>query len=184
MFDAWDVWGGSDAGAELRPQAKAAYEALLEQHAELFEEHERRFNDRFPPDMPDMQTMFAAMYAGQGRYISFLVGKYDRTDHFDLVEGALQERRVLGRLMCWDSAETLAALRVLDEAVRTDATTMFMSGYLWSNISNKRDYPADDVEHFAVPLYERRLVEQERILKGELKRGHKAFRFYPLEGGG
>jgi len=42
------VWRhpATDAGAALRPEAKAAYEALWEQHGALFEEHDRRIDGR------------------------------------------------------------------------------------------------------------------------------------------
>ena len=47
MLDAWGAWRDSAEAAALRPAAKAAYEKLAEKERALFDEHNRRIEERF-----------------------------------------------------------------------------------------------------------------------------------------
>ena len=85
----------------------------------------------------------------------------------------------------------LGGLRTLDMLVRNDHEIVYYEKYaVWSRIANKgkqafTNAPREgDYDSCATELYERRLEEQQRILNGKIKRGHKAFDFYPLDGGG
>ena len=114
-------------------------------------------------------------------HVRFVPGRFGRTDNFYLVEGQPLNRQEVAALMCFNEATTRGVLRTLDEAVKTDAMTVFFPHYaIWKRVANKSDRHRGAL---ALPLYERRLQEQQRILAGALKRGHKAFGYYPLDGG-
>ena len=120
--------------------------------------------------------------------IRFCPGKYGRVDKFYLEEGGKhpdpQPYICHVDLDTQPGDETLAILRELDRLVTDDpelvASPLYEGGRLWF-LFPRKDGAAHTDNDFAA-LYERRLIEQERLLSGEIKRGHKAFGFMPLEG--
>jgi hypothetical protein len=122
------------------------------------------------------------------RYILFHPGKYGRMDNFELIEVSAPgtgQREVIERISTDPANETLAALRLLDAVAMSDPELTYHRKYsIWSKCSNKAEIARYLDEPIAARLYEERLSEQQRILAGKLKRGHKAFGYYPLDGGG
>jgi hypothetical protein len=185
MFEAWAVWNvPPDQTAAHFAKAKAAYERLANEEGALWDEHERRRNEAYPPSMKDIAAMFAALPKAPNRFIKLLVGAYGRCDMFYLKEGLGDAQRTIADLSLSDDA-TLAALRSLDHAVKTDDHTVFRET-VWFQVSEGKTFA--DRRELAAPLYERRKAEAELMIREEpkreeLKRGHKAFGFYPLDGG-
>jgi hypothetical protein len=64
--------------------------------------------------------------------------------------------------------------------VRLDDATVWAKDFRFCYCNTVKT--AADRVRLAVPLFERRIDEQARILKGELKRGSKTFGFFALEG--
>jgi hypothetical protein len=128
------------------------------------------------------------------RDIFFEPGKYGRMDNFILWEFGLYRRgrslqptywKRIGQFSTDPDTDTLAVLRLLDEAVATDPKLVFDRhfGGSWTRIADKAEFAKPSTPPISSRLYERRLAEQQLILNGKLKRGHKAFGYYPLEGG-
>lgn len=112
------------------------------------------------------------------RYIRFHPGKYGRTDIFYLKEKGPSFKTV-GEITAWSEEETMSILEKIDQLVMVDRSVSFFADEsAW--VRTVDDRCGDGL---AVPLYRRRLDEQKRILDGEIKRGHKAFGYYPLDGG-
>jgi hypothetical protein len=53
MFDAWGAWRDSAEAAALRPAANAAYHKLREKERALFDEHNRRIEERLTDEKGD-----------------------------------------------------------------------------------------------------------------------------------
>jgi hypothetical protein len=124
------------------------------------------------------------------RFTVFIPGKYGRLDYFAVREGILSDQYAVAEINT-DDRLTLAALVLLDNATRTHEQVAYYQpgiaqpgrrgyGAVWNMISNKRiGKPFEP----AADLYRRRLAEQRRILDGSLRRGSRAFGFYPMDGG-
>jgi hypothetical protein len=168
----------------INPTLPAVREPILP----TFDHHGRSmqgYGQALPPidRSPDAIEMFTVEFMCSHFYKPFvhIYGRWKIGIPYQLLFNVLPaEVDAIGRLSTDPSGETLVALRTLDEIVKTDADIVFYEAY-WARTAHKADIPASKL---AAPLYERRLVEQERIGNGSIKRGHKAFGFYPLEGGG
>jgi len=123
--------------------------------------------------------MLSALPQGERRFISFSVGKHGSADTFTLHEGIWGDR-VIASFTASSSDQTLAALHVIDEAVRLDDATVWTFDFRFCRRTDNKG--VNDRDYLAAPVYERRMIEQERLLSGEIKHGHKAFGFYPLDG--
>src|ERR1700733_1363502 len=132
-------------------------------------------------EFPDVAAMLAALT--HRRFIRFRPGRYGRVDVFAFEAGNPgHPPDLIAELSMWSNAETLAALTSLDQAVVYDDEIIFDENYsLWTKIANKSARNREEAN--AAALFERRLIEQKRVLGGEMKRGHRAFGFYPLDGG-
>jgi hypothetical protein len=116
------------------------------------------------------------------RIITFAPGKLGRVDLFWLEEftSSVPVQRI-GQFQCDTPEATLAVLRVLDDAVTHHPEVCFYKSS-WHRFANKGEQSDEFAQGVAATLYMRRIYEQSRICDGKLKRGHKAFGFYPLDG--
>lgn len=141
---------------------------------------------------------FAAMldvllnHPTQDPYIKFALGKFGRMDMFYLREihwsGNRAQCIYYGYFDGGTPAASLAALALLDQTVATHPELTCSAGgrgsvdCVWGRVSNKNDHPDLYHDTCAAALYARRIEEQQLILGGKLKRGHKAFGFTPMDG--
>ena len=148
-------------------------------------------DDCLPRTYDTLAEMLDVWLAPKTHYLhlEFAAGKYGRQDLLWLRHVQVPEDRranpimtTVGAFDCSTPEESLAALRVLDDLTATHPEVIF-STYVWSRIGNQTgSHPEWFNANCAAALYRRRIHEQERILAGTLKRGHRAFGFYPLEG--
>jgi len=135
------------------------------------------------------------VFRARDAVLYFVPGKYGRVDLFYLQSPrrhADVDRHVFGYLHTQPGDETLAALRQLDMLLENGSDSFCIVctnpprgiGVCWFDVDYKRDFTAAQIKSMkSAPRYERRLAEQTRILAGEIKRGHKDFGLFPLEGG-
>jgi hypothetical protein len=120
----------------------------------------------------------------EGRMLHFRPGRYGRVDMFFVREYTVARRNyTIGLFATQPGDDTLAALQALDERVRNDDVTMFSEEAIsWIHArSGKLQRHRDEAN--TAHLYQRRLREQQLLFAGKIKRGHKAFGFFPLDGG-
>jgi hypothetical protein len=126
------------------------------------------------------------MRTDESLQLRFEVGKYGRKDRFVLVYGRPGIRQVIANLQTEPGHETAAALALLDDAVRNSRNI----GVLYSNArkhgyciwERMKDRSAWATRPEITPIYACRFLEQQKICKGTLKRGHTDFGFLPMEG--
>lgn len=156
----------------------------------LIDDDDEDDDDSLPRTYETLAEMLDVWLAPKTHFLhlAFAVGKYGRQDLFCLRHVQVPEDgranaivTTVGKFDCWTPEESIAALHVLDDLTATHPEVIF-STYVWSRIGNKASHPEWFNANCAAALYRRRIHEQERILAGTLKRGHRAFGFYPLEG--
>jgi hypothetical protein len=136
----------------------------------------------------NIEGMLSRLMPNDDHYISFEPGKLGRVDRFVLVKAGPEYRTEVGSFSTQGGEETASVLRRLDDLLETDPT--FVVHY--NNASKpqyayclwRRDDSPSRREPLAkmLPIYRRRLADREKIFSGKIKRGHKDFGFYPLEG--
>ena len=179
---AFSAWTSEDdpAGAMLRAQALVAYERLAARDAALWDK-------LFPPQLPppkrfsDPSQLLAALKEHPKGRITFRVGKYGRTDIFYLYPSA-GDAPPIGEYVAWDCDETCTALYLLDDATRTDTASFWFNEISFFHDAALK--PLATPLRFALHLYKRRMAAQMRVLRGEIRRGPRAFGFLPLDGYG
>jgi len=136
----------------------------------------------------DIQTMID-MLAIENHHIRFEVGKLGRCDRFSVYRLSADAAPVeVMELQTQHGEETLFILDALDGLVESDADY----GVSFNNcldpryaycIWDKGTQRSGVLEEPKIgPIYRRRMQERERICSGTLKRGHKDFGFFPLDG--
>jgi hypothetical protein len=118
--------------------------------------------------------------------IIFMPGKFGRVDLFTLHERNGQGEAI-ATAETQPGEETLAFLMKLDEQVRITPQLSCVPasmgiGMVWQVIGNTIDMHLHKIDNCA-ELYRDRLDQQQRVLEGKIKRGRKAFGFFPLDGG-
>jgi hypothetical protein len=133
--------------------------------------------------------MMARLLPNNDQHIEFEPGKLGRVDRFVLLRAGPGYRTELLELSTEPGEKTGAVLKILDDLLKTDPTLRVFynnprnSKYaycLWRRDDDTA--PPECIDAKILPLYTRRMAERERICNGTLKRGHRDFGFYPLEG--
>jgi hypothetical protein len=176
MRDAWFA-PSTPEGDALREKARVEYERIAAEDQAFWNVPAE---SRKPlGSIDEMLTRLRESDPNTLPLIHFAVGKYGRCDIFWLKK-MREGNDALAEFSTWDAGQTLGALRVIDDAVRLDDATVWAKDFRFCYCNSAKT--GADRSRLAVPLYERRLDEQERIFKGELKRGSKAFGFFALNG--
>jgi hypothetical protein len=137
-----------------------------------------------------IQDMVRVLRPGDAQRIAFEVGKFGRTDRFVL----RREREETRELTMWSQEETETVLKILDGLVDSDPEF----GVLYNNPHTPHyaychwckptgmdgKFLAQAKVVRILPIYQRRMHEQKRVVAGTLKRGHRDFGFFPLDGHG
>jgi hypothetical protein len=145
----------------------------------------------FPEHAPDIHAMVNLLVADDLHHISFAVGKLGRVDRFVLCKGNPGHPPIeILDLSTEPEDGTAAVLQILDDLVDTDPTFGVMYNNprdtryaycLWQRMLDRKER---ETKAKILPIYRSRMLERRRICNGELKRGHRDFGFFPLEGYG
>ena len=136
-----------------------------------------------------IEDMIAKLSYRANNHIEFEPGKPGRNNRFTLVAmppHCPNEARVVAEVQM-SGVETVRALKILDEEVRTDPDLVMFGKPLegppmWGKLPSGRK---SQTEIEAVtPLFERRLEEQRLLSSGALQAGRVVFGIGPHEGGG
>jgi hypothetical protein len=139
---------------------------------------------------PDIHALIAELRPNSLLHVSFQPGKLGRVDRFVLRRGnpGRPPIELMEFITDPDDGGTCRALQILDDMVDADPAFAILYNNprsakyaycLWERHDDRKDWATVPK---ILPLYQKRLDERQRIYDGTLKRGHKEFGFYPLDG--